>query len=32
MRAVIELAQHEDKRPLQLKVIADRNISVKWSS
>jgi len=31
MRAVIELAQHEDKRPLQLKVIADRQaISVKY--
>ena len=31
MRAVIELAQHEEKRPLQLKVIAERQgISVKY--
>jgi len=31
MRAVIELAQHEGKRPLQLKAIADRqDISVKY--
>ena len=31
MRAIIELAQHEDKRPLQLKVIAERqDISVKY--
>jgi len=31
MRAVIELAQHEEKRPLQLKVIAERqDISVKY--
>lgn len=31
MRAIIELAQHEEKRPLQLKAIADRQeISVKY--
>lgn len=31
MRAIIELAQHEGKRPLQLKVIAERqDISVKY--
>ncbi len=31
MRAAIELAQHEGKRPLQLKVIAERQgISVKY--
>jgi len=31
MRAIIELAQHEAKRPLQLKVIAERqDISVKY--
>ncbi len=31
MRAIIELAQHEDKRPLQLKTIAERqDISVKY--
>ncbi|MHC4517196.1 MAG: RrF2 family transcriptional regulator [Planctomycetota bacterium] len=31
IRAVIELAQHEGKRPLQLKVIAERQgISVKY--
>ena len=31
MRAIIELAQHEGKRPLQLKAIADRqDISVKY--
>jgi Rrf2 family cysteine metabolism transcriptional repressor len=31
MRAIIELAQHEGKRPLQLKMIAERqNISVKY--
>ncbi|MBN1363117.1 MAG: Rrf2 family transcriptional regulator [Sedimentisphaerales bacterium] len=31
MRAVIELAHHEEKRPLQLKVIAERQgISVKY--
>ena len=31
MRAVIELAQHEEKRPLQLKAIAERqDISVKY--
>jgi len=31
MRAIIELAQHEEKRPLQLKVIAERqDISVKY--
>jgi len=31
MRAIIELAQYEGKRPLQLKVIADRqDISVKY--
>lgn len=31
MRAVIELAQHEEKRPLQLKLIAERQgISVKY--
>ncbi len=31
MRAIIELAHHEGKRPLQLKVIADRqDISVKY--
>ena len=31
IRAVIELAQHEGKRPLQLKAIAERqNISVKY--
>jgi len=31
MRAVIELAQHMEKRPLQLKVIAERQgISVKY--
>ncbi|MEN6425380.1 MAG: Rrf2 family transcriptional regulator [Phycisphaerales bacterium] len=31
MRAIIELAQHEDKRPLQLKLIAERqDISVKY--
>jgi Rrf2 family cysteine metabolism transcriptional repressor len=31
MRAVIELTQHEGKRPLQLKVIAERQgISVKY--
>ncbi len=31
MRAIIELAQHEGKRPLQLKTIADRqDISVKY--
>jgi Rrf2 family cysteine metabolism transcriptional repressor len=31
MRAMIELAQHEGKRPLQLKAIADRqDISVKY--
>ncbi len=31
MRAIIELAQHEDKRPLQLKVIAERqDISIKY--
>jgi Rrf2 family protein len=31
MRAIIELAQHEGKRPLQLKAIADRQeISVKY--
>jgi len=31
MRAVIELAQHESKRPLQLKTIAERQgISVKY--
>lgn len=31
IRAVIELAQHESKRPLQLKVIAERQgISVKY--
>jgi len=31
MRAIIELAQHEDKRPLQLKAIAERqDISVKY--
>ncbi len=31
MRAMIELAQHEGKRPLQLKAIADRQeISVKY--
>ena len=30
MRAIIELAQHEGKRPLQLKVIAERqDISIK---
>ena len=31
MRAIIELAQHEGKRPLQLKAIAERqDISVKY--
>jgi Rrf2 family cysteine metabolism transcriptional repressor len=31
MRAIIELAQHEEKRPLQLKAIAERqDISVKY--
>jgi len=31
MRAIIELAQHEGKRPLQLKIIAERqDISVKY--
>ena len=31
MRAIIELAQHEGKRPLQLKLIAERqDISVKY--
>lgn len=31
MRAVIELAQHQEKRPLQLKVIAERqDISIKY--
>jgi Rrf2 family cysteine metabolism transcriptional repressor len=31
MRAVIELSQHEEKRPLQLKTIAERQgISVKY--
>ncbi len=31
MRAIIELAQHEGKRPLQLKTIAERqDISVKY--
>ncbi|MCU0915949.1 MAG: Rrf2 family transcriptional regulator [Planctomycetes bacterium] len=31
MRAIIELAQHEGKRPLQLRTIADRQgISVKY--
>ena len=31
IRAVIELAQHEDKRPLQLKAIAERQgISIKY--
>jgi len=31
MRAIIELAQHEGKRPLQLRAIADRqDISVKY--
>jgi len=31
MRAIIELAQHEEKRPLHLKVIAERqDISVKY--
>ena len=31
MRAIIELAQHEGKKPLQLKAIADRqDISVKY--
>jgi Rrf2 family cysteine metabolism transcriptional repressor len=31
MRAIIELAQHQDKRPLQLKAIAERqDISVKY--
>ncbi len=31
IRAVIELAQHEEKRPLQLKAIAERqDISVKY--
>jgi Rrf2 family protein len=31
IRAIIELAQHEDKRPLQLKAIAERqDISVKY--
>lgn len=31
LRAIIELAQHEEKRPLQLKAIAERqDISVKY--
>lgn len=31
MRAIIELSQHEGKRPLQLKIIAERqDISVKY--
>lgn len=31
MRAIIELAQHEEKRPLQLKAIAERqDISIKY--
>ncbi|MGE5293487.1 MAG: RrF2 family transcriptional regulator [Solirubrobacterales bacterium] len=31
MRAIIELAQHQGKRPLQLKIIAERqDISVKY--
>lgn len=31
IRAIVELAQHEDKRPLQLKLIAERQeISIKY--